>query len=270
MKAVGSDAAAEIGTAAHHIYERIDLQLDPGHIPTVLRADVDAYRALVTPRFRAVDVERFVVHDPLRVAGTLDRAAELLVPMTPTNDDGEPIGDEIPAGTVLLGDVKTSQDMTWAGAKFGVQCFVYATGTPYNTQTGQREEWGHPVPSDEWALIIHAPSKQGKAALHWVNLTDAREAADESYRVYEWRNSRGKRLISKAVVVDAPPEDFFATAREATSISELREAARRASSSGAWNEVLQQAFTRRKNEIEDDAAAAEAEVVLARQSGTGQ
>ena len=218
-----------------HIYERIDLGRDPGHIPTVLRADVAAYRALVTPRFRMVSVERFVVHDALKVAGTLDRAAELRVPMTPTDDNGIPIGDEIPAGTVLLGDVKTSQDMTWAGAKFGVQCFVYATGTPYNTQTGQREEWGHTAPSTEWALIIHAPSKQGKAALHWVNLTDAAEAADQCYRVYDWRNSRGKRLITKAVVVDAPPEDFFAAFQSSSATASSSRLSARVTAMARWS-----------------------------------
>ena len=248
MQAVGSDAAAEIGTAAHHIYERIDLGLDPGHIPTVLRADVAAYRSLVTPRFRMVSVERFVVHDALKVAGTLDRAAELLVPMTPTDDNGNPIGDEIPVGTVLLGDVKTSQDMTFAGAKFAVQCYVYASGTPYNTRTGVREPWGHDSPSVEWGLIIHAPSKLGKAALHWVNLTDAAEAAEEANRVYEWRNKRGKNLITKAVVVEID-EDFATLAEYAESVEDLLDLCNRARDVGKWNDELKATFSARKLEL---------------------
>ena len=260
MKAVGSDAAAEIGTALHHICERIDLGLDPGHIPTVLADDVRAYCALVKPRFRMVSVERFVVQDELKVGGTLDRAAELLVPMTPTSDDGEPLGDELPAGTVVIDDIKTAQDMSFAGPKFGVQNWCYASGTPYDTATGQREPWGHLAPSLEWALITHVPSKQGKAALYWVNLTEAKAAAEEACTVYEWRNSRGKRLITRAAVIEAPPEDFFATARDAEDITDLRAAAVRANAAGAWNEVLQQAFTRRKQELlaAEESAPAEA------------
>jgi hypothetical protein len=243
MKAVGSDAAAEIGTALHHICERIDLGLDPGHIPSVLVNDVRAYCVLTRPRFRMVSVERFVVQDDLQVGGTLDRAAELLVPMTPTDDRGNPIGEEIPAGTVLIDDIKTAQEMDFAGAKFGVQNYCYASGTPYNTETGQREEWGHAAPSLEWALITHLPSKQGKAALYWVNLTTAREAAEEACTVYEWRNRRGKSLITKAVVVDAPPEDFVAVARTAESVSELSAAHERALVAGAWTDELRQTFT---------------------------
>jgi hypothetical protein len=243
MKAVGSDAAAEIGTAAHHIYERIDLKLDPGHIPTVLAGDVRAYVALTKPRFRMVSVERFVVQDELQVGGTLDRAAELLVPMTPTDDKGNPIGEEIPAGTVVIDDVKTSQDMSFAGAKFGVQCYCYASGCPYNTETGVREEWGHPTPSLEWALITHVPSKQGKAALYWVNLVEAREAAEEACTVYEWRNKRGKSIITKAVVIEAPTEDFAAIARDAESVGDLTAAYERALAAGLWNDELRQVFS---------------------------
>jgi len=579
MVAVGSDTAAEIGTALHHICERIDLGLDPGHIPTVLAADVKAYVLLTRPRFRMVSVERFVVQDELRVGGTLDRAAELLVPMTPTDDRGEPIGEELPAGTVLIDDIKglalstpiptpdgwttmgevvpgdrvlgsdgrpyrvtaksatkslgtyvvrfddgsqvvcdpehiwwvsggdhrygpprpvgieeirsrlrsnqgqawwrvpvaqplelpdrelsidpyllgcwlgdgsaasgritkgrdlfeilmsdghelgnehpnhseqcftrtviglrthlreqgllqnkhipteylrssrgqrlrllqglmdtdgtwntarrramfattdkvmalaveellltlgqrphvsevqirgfgklvtayhveflpvdldpfrlprkaakvtrdvpatrarrrvivdvelgpdvetaciavdspdrtylcgdrmipthnTAQEMSFAGAKFGVQNYCYASGIPYNTETGVREEWGHPAPSLEWALITHVPSKQGKAALYWVDLAAAREAAEEACTVYEWRNSRGKRLITKAVVVDAPAEDFFLVAKQATSVDELLAAHRRAVTIGAWNDVLKQEFSRCKAKLE--------------------
>jgi hypothetical protein len=49
-------------------------------------------------------------------------------------------------------------------------------------------------------------------------------------------------------------EDFFATAAGAGSIDELRAAAARANAAGAWNEVLQQAFTRRKTELADIAS----------------
>jgi hypothetical protein len=247
MEAVQSGAKATIGTAAHHIYERIDLGLDPGHVSPLLTADLAAYRTLVTPRFRMVSVERFVVHDGLKVAGTLDRAAELLCPMT------TPDGTVLPVGMTCIADVKTSQDMSFAGCKFAVQCYVYAAGTPYNTATGVREEWGHGTPSTEWALIIHAPSGQGTAALYWVDLTGAKEAAEHALCVHDWRGSRGKGLISRAEVVEIE-EDFFEIAANAESTDILTAAYYRAEAAGKWNDVLKQAFSRRKLELVAEAS----------------
>jgi hypothetical protein len=242
MEHMQSSAKASIGTSAHAIYELIDLGRDPGHIPTMLRADVAAYRELTEPRFRMVSIERFVVHDDLRAAGTLDRAAELRAPMV------APDGTVIEAGQVVIGDVKTSQDMSWAGCKFGVQCLIYAEGTPYCTETGRRESWGHAAPRTDWGLIIHVPSCQGTAALYWVNLDEARIAAHHALEVHGWRGRRGKDLITRAALVEVA-EDFFGTAAAAVSLDELTSASIRAVASGAWNDVLRQAFTRRKAEL---------------------
>lgn len=248
MEFVESGAKASIGTSAHAIYELLDLGRDPGHVPTMLKRDVTAYQSVTATRFRMVSIERFVVHDGLRSAGTLDRAAEILTPIV------TPDGTIIEAGQVVILDVKTSQDMSWAGCKFAVQCFVYAEGIPYNTATGVREDWGHAPPRTDWALIVHVPSTQGEASLHWINLDKARAAALHALEVHEWRNARGKKLISKAVDIDAP-EDFRATASCASSLEELKAASIRAVKAGAWNDVLRQAFSRRKAELIPDGAA---------------
>lgn len=248
MEEVRSGAKASIGTSAHNIYELIDLGRDPGHVPTMLKADVKAYRELTEPRFEMVSIERFVVHDPLKVAGTLDRAALLRTAMV------APDGTILEAGQVVIGDVKTSQDMSWAGCKFGVQCLVYAEGIPYDTRTGKREAWGHDAPRTDWALIIHVPSAHGTAALYWVNLDEARIAAQHALEVHGWRGKRGKGLIARAELVEVP-EDFHEIANAAVSIEELNGAARRAVSAGAWNEVLRQAFSRRKSELQIEVAS---------------
>lgn len=251
MEVVESGAKASIGTSAHALYERLDLGLPLGHVPTLLEADLMAYNELTQLRFRMVSVERFIVHDELRVAGTLDRAARLRVPMVPVDCDGRVLGEEIPAGEVILADVKTSQDMSFAGCKFAVQCYCYATGTPYNTTTNVREPWGHATPRADWGLIIHAPSGQGTAGLHWVDLTGSREAALHALEVHEWRGKRGKTLICQAAVL---PIDYFSVAATAETVAELSAAASHAYAAGAWNEVLQQAFTRRKAELADIAS----------------
>lgn len=240
LEAVGAGDKASIGTSLHHVCELLDLGRDPGHIPEQWQPDVDAYRQL-TAGFAMVSVERIVVQDEHRVAGTLDRAVRLTRPLiTPT-------GQWLDAGEVLIGDVKTAQSMDFAGAKFGVQCWVYATGVPYDPVTKRREEWGHPPPRTDWALIFHVPSGQGEAALYWVDLTDAGAAAEVVRAVYDWRGRRGKRLITPG---RANVEDFTAACEHATDLDELMRAYRRAVAAGRWDEVLKARFSRRRRELE--------------------
>lgn len=241
MEIVESDAKATIGTAEHDIFEHVDHGRDPGHVPDEWKPDLVAYRQL-TQSFRALSIERFVVQDDHRVGGTLDRAVELLRDMI------APDGTMLEAGSVVIGDVKTAQAMDFAGAKFAVQCWSYATAVPYNPVDKIRIDWGHEPPRHDWAVIFHIPSGSGKAQLHWVNLTAAAAAADQVRQVYEWRNKLGKRMISAALPHEWA-EDFHATAVAAGSHAELTAAYQRAVAAGQWNEVLKQAFSRRRREI---------------------
>jgi len=247
MEVVESSAKASIGTSLHHVFEEIDLGRDPGHIPEQWRPDVAAY-GLLTEGFRVVSVERFVVQDEYQIAGTLDRAVELLRP-TPVVDHGGNVVSVLSTGSVIIGDVKTSQNMDFAGCKFGVQCWAYATGVPYDPIKKHRVDWGHRPPRTDWAVIFHVGSGTGQAQLHWVNLIEAAEAADDARRVYEWRNKRGKSLISKGTMV----EDFTTTCEVSESVFDLTMAYQRAVAAGAWNDVLKARFTRRRIELESQA-----------------
>jgi hypothetical protein len=236
MQAVGSGEKAVIGTAEHHIFEKVDLGLDPGHIPAQWRPDLDAYQEL-TRGFESVSVELFVVQDGHQVAGTLDRAVEL------RHDHVAPDGTVLEAGSVIIGDVKTAQRMSFAGAKFAVQCWVYATGNPYNPITKQREPWAHEPPRQDWAVIFHVASGSGQARLYWVDLTAAAAAAEVAREIYEWRNKLGKHMISAA------PENFVATVAMAMSVEDLAEAHTRAVSQGVWTPMLKAIFSARKREL---------------------
>jgi hypothetical protein len=238
MDAVGSSDAASIGTSLHHVCERIDLGKDPGHIPEQWRPDIDAYRELTTG-FEMLGVERFVVQDEHRVAGTLDRAVRLVRPLR------APDGATIEPGSVLIGDVKTAQSMDFAGCKFAVQCWVYATGVPYDPVARQRIEWGHETPSADWAVIFHVPSGEGRAAMYWVNLRTAANAAHDVREVYAWRNRLGKAAISK----HRPAEDFAALCTAAASMAELMALYQRAVAAGAWDVMLKQIFGLRKQAL---------------------
>lgn len=236
MEVVGSGEKAVIGTAEHHIFEKLDLGLDPGHVPDQWKPDLLAYTEL-TRGFESLSVELFVVQDDHFVAGTLDRAVRV------RHETVAPDGSIIEAGTVLIGDVKTAQKMDFAGGKFAVQCWVYATGTPYNPITKEREPWLHEPPSQDWAVIFHVASGSGAAKLYWVDLKAAAEAACVAREVYEWRNKLGKAMISKAA------ENFLATLALAQDEQDLFEAYERAKATGVWGDGLKAAFSVRKREL---------------------
>lgn len=236
MEVVESGAKAVIGTAEHHIFEKVDMGLDPGHIPEQWKPDLAAYREL-TKGFESVSVELFVVQDDHRVAGTLDRCVRLGRELI------TPDGTVLERGSVIVGDVKTSQRMEFAGAKFAVQCWVYATGTPYNPITKMREPWEHEPPSRDWAVIFHVASGSGQARLYWVDLRAAAEAAEIVRDVYTWRNKLGKAMITKA------NENFAATIALAVDEQDLLEAYQRAVAAKVWNDSLKAMFTARKLEL---------------------
>ncbi len=90
----------------------------------------------------AVDVERTVVHDRWRLAGTLDRRDRCTKPLN--------LGDRyapIEPGDLIVGDIKTGgltldDDGTphyWV--KYVVQLAAYADAVPYDTDTDERGEW---------------------------------------------------------------------------------------------------------------------------------
>lgn len=246
MEAVESSAKATIGTGLHDVFELVDLGRDPGHVPELYQRDLAAYRKLTATVFRVLSSELFVVQDDHQVAGTLDRAVELLVPVV------APDGTVLEPGSVVIGDVKTSGSMDFAGCKFAVQCWAYATGHPYDPITKLRVPWAHLPPRTDWAVIFHVASGSGQARLHWVDLTEAAEAAEDARRAHEWRNRRGKQLITVGSVI----EDFVLTCEYATSTFDLMTAYERAKAAGEWNDLMRQRFTRRRVELESVEAVA--------------
>lgn len=249
MDSVGSGDAASVGTSMHDVHELIDRGLDPGHVPEEFRPDVAAYRE-ITAGFRMVSIERFVVQDAHRVAGTLDRAAELLVPLV------TPWGLPVPAGDVVILDEKTAQSMDFAGTKFAVQGWVYATGEPYDPEKKCRVAWGHKQPRADVAFIVHVPSGLGTAALYAIDLTEAGEAAAIAKEVYDWRNWRGKKLISATESAPQLLARWTETVESAADLAALKALARQASSSGVWCPELRELFTARKTALAGELVAA--------------
>jgi hypothetical protein len=251
MEAAGSSAAATTGTALHDLCDQYDHGEKP-YVPEEFAPDVQAYLD-ATASLETVVAEEFAVCDELEVGGTPDRIYRLLAPLPLPN------GDVLSAGTLIVGDIKTGKTLDFGHLTYSVQKAVYSRSKRYSLAAGRTRSYGRMgeipvgdrtdwVPgeqvSQEWGVIVHVPAGKGRATVHPVDLTIGWELAQLSATVREWR--KRKDIIGAAVEF---VEDFHATAKAAESLEELLAAHARAVGAGAWNDVLRQAFTRRKTEL---------------------
>ena len=113
-----ANLAAEIGTHVHAVTEDSDEDRDwvqraaAGEVlgvPLAVQAQaVEAWKSMLnTYGLEVLAVEASVVDDAWRLAGTLDRVVRCTKPLCFRRVTGEIV--EIPAGTIVVGDVKTSK-----------------------------------------------------------------------------------------------------------------------------------------------------------------
>lgn len=162
----GSDIGALRGTWAHSIcdwadvdpYEELPRELypDPRFEVTVDQAVQIARRwhdLIVAADLEILATEQSIVNDELRLAGTLDRIVSLGRDLTIG-------GVTIPAGTVLVLDIKTSklhadgEGLPSYWDSYPIQIAVYAGSTPYDCDTDERGTWDDPI-DQRHALIAH-------------------------------------------------------------------------------------------------------------------
>lgn len=183
LRLAGAHEAADYGTAVHALAAR---QAQGWVIePSEVEEDAAALAAIadVMRRFEVLAIETFVVNDELRAAGTFDYLVRLLV------DLPAPDGSIIPAGTVVVLDLKTSRTSRYFGPKFAAQLYAYATGALYDPATGQRGA----LPCDRrWALLLHAPAGGAMAQLHVVDLREGAEDARVAQLIRERRRARAR------------------------------------------------------------------------------
>lgn len=210
----GADAGAITGTGLHVLSQRVDAGEDLSWLDPLTLACLEAYRALLAP-FEILATEGFVVHDALGGAGSYDRIVRLPFDLI------WPDGVIIPAGTILVVDVKTGKvkSMKYWAADFTCQQLIYDEGVPYfpgvtilsdpHKRSAQnvldvvdqpgdhgRVGWeaiGVPqTPSSDYSLILHIPAEAPWDA-HWerVNLDQARK--DAAVAQQAWQRHRVKR-----------------------------------------------------------------------------
>jgi hypothetical protein len=257
MEAAGSSAAATTGTALHDLCDQYDHGEKP-YVPEEFAPDVQAYLD-ATASLETVVAEEFAVCDELEVGGTPDRIYRLLAPLV------DAVGTVlVEAGGLIVGDIKTGKTLDFGHLTYSVQKAVYARSKRYSLAAGRTRSYGRMgeipvgdrtdwVPGEqvntEWGVIVHVPAGKGRATLHPVNLAVGWELAQLSATVREWR--KRKDIIGTPVQLT---EDFHVTAKTAGSVEELKAAYGRAVEAGAWNDVLKQAFSRRKAELMGGAA----------------
>lgn len=226
-------AAATTGTALHDLCDQYDRGLTP-YVPEEFAADVAAYRE-ATAGLEVVECEVFCVQDEIETAGTYDNTYRLRGPAV------APDGEVLPAGTLLAGDKKTGGSIDFGHVSWGVQIAVYSRSTRFDIASMSRVE-GEQV-HQGWGLVVHVPAGQGRATLHWIDLAEGWRLA---LMACEVRKARRVKTMSPATIV---AEDFALTAASATTVDELRFAARRANAAGEWTDELREIFSARKAEL---------------------
>jgi hypothetical protein len=213
----GANMAATRGTALHNGWEhRAPIELEPGMTPeagSALFSDVPQEGAM----FVALETllrraglervpglqERVVRHVELNAAGRFDDV------LRTTRDIEWPaaIGyniERIPAGTMLMADLKTKRDRFWSWLEVRIQLAVYATAEwmldmckhPHGV-----EHDAHYVPgpkhhvSQQWGVVLHMPQDGASPALKRVNIQAGLRAARLARAVCDER-SEGKSVAT--------------------------------------------------------------------------
>lgn len=175
---VGSHRWATHGTAIHAGTELVDLGGDLSTLDLVIRERAEAYYAAKKEwGWVPTSVETFGVEDINHVAGTWDRTMWF-------------------GAKHVIGDVKTSGTMNFAGIGFAVQLAEYAHMKVYDPATGQRSEREIPVDL-ELGWIIHVDRNPGgPVELYPVNIAEGWRFAGVVATVMQAR-SVGRKAIGK-------------------------------------------------------------------------
>ena len=168
--AAKANLAAEIGTHVHAVTEDHDEERDwvqraeAGEVlgvPLEVQAQaVEAWQQMLdTHGLEVLAVEASCVDDTWRLAGTLDRIVRCTKALRFRRVTGEIV--EIPAGTIVVGDVKTSKKrldrdgVVGFWASYAIQIASYAQAVPYDTEAETRGEW--PWPIDQTHALLLRP-----------------------------------------------------------------------------------------------------------------
>lgn len=218
----GANTASGIGTSEHKLLERLDLGQDLGAVPDEYTADIRAYEK-ATAELEPIAIERFVVHDKLRTAGTPDRIV-------------------VYRGRNYVADIKTGKSIAYGAGKIACQMGGYSRSVFYDHATGTRTDL--PDVDLSWALVIHVPAGSGTCQLQWVDI--ARGWADIELAV-QVRAHRARKDWYTPFSAETPTNGVADVIGRAASVDELTEIwrARR----DEWSDELTALAAARKEQL---------------------
>lgn len=205
--------AADIGTAIHAMSERWEDPDDDFDPPSPYREHLEAYSAeMKRLSLESVLFEFQTVNVEYRAAGTADRLYKLTKPLA------TPDGKTLPAGTLVIGDLKTSKSLEYSMAGFAGQLAIYAQGQRYNPVLDEFIET--PDINQDWGIIAWVPSdrEEGYCEMVWVDLQAGNQAAWLAFEVKEHRKTWRKAEIAK---VEPAPDSTLAMLREVLPHTEI-------------------------------------------------
>jgi hypothetical protein len=235
LEAGQANYASTIGTALHSLTEKIDRGEPLGYVPEEYREDIAAYET-VTADMQRVYIERMVVLDDLRVAGTPDLIVDY-------------------QGCEYITDKKTgSVDYP---LKMAAQLAIYSRGRIYNPDDGTRVDLHV---NQERAIILHMPARTGQCIPYWVDLTVGWEAVQLALQVRDMRKRRNLltpfeetqildavKVLTEVGLIPAADDPILDAIQNADSYLELKQLFR--SSSEGWTSTHTAAAAERKKQL---------------------
>jgi hypothetical protein len=174
------EEAADVGTALHKMCERVE-RGENYRVPPPFDADVAAYlTCLGDAGLVSEHIEVKLCSDEWRAAGTADRIYRC------DRDLYLPSGELIPAGSLILGDLKTGKRKDYSIPGYVIQLALYVDSVFYDVETHVREPLPESLRTD-WGLIVRMPAGSASCELLWADLQVGREGAQIVRHVRAWR-----------------------------------------------------------------------------------
>jgi hypothetical protein len=249
--AAGASARANLGTALHAFTERYDRGEDP-KVPAPWDDDLAAYAAGLTDLGIVIEpdmIERTVLCDRYGIAGTFDRLARTtrdLYVRLPSRS--EPV--HIPAGTLLVFDLKTGDRLDFGMQEFAVQLALYANSeTVYDPATRSMV----PMPADvskDVAIVCHLPVGQAQVEFHAVDIAAGWQTCELIREARAWRKTSVSTVIEFVKVGEPDPSEILlAEIEKAETVLGLAEIRNRAVIDKTWTPVVEKKALERRDAI---------------------
>jgi hypothetical protein len=276
--AAGNKVAANLGTALHSFSEAVDKGMPVEDVPPAQRDDIQAYATAM--RMAGVTVvpemiERQTCVPAFEIAGTLDRVLNLsgIEPWfaSALSNAGYDVANS--DGELVIGDVKSGQDLQYGWNEIAIQLLTYALGVRnVGVWNKKAKSWEPALPVRlDFAIVMHMPVGQKTCTLWALDLTEAMEAMDLCRRVRMWRKMRNlatplERVVAQEgtteIVHDTSvPSPMTVSAglswlerfQTAGSRGELSALFKDAVSAGVWSATLEEAGKARLRILEEKA-----------------